>query len=73
MSLKEAAAETTGAYGLAVKAFKRQMLLGAIAEEKGNLCRVSVRLGIHRNTVNRVMRETGVTTMQVREYLRMAR
>lgn len=59
-TLKQQAALHVNVYSLAVKAFKRQLLLGAIEQAKGNLCRAAVRLGVHRSTVTRAMLEAGL-------------
>jgi transcriptional regulator of acetoin/glycerol metabolism len=57
-------------YTQLMKALKKKVLLRAVKAEGGNLCRASNRLGVHRNTVNRAMREVGLSSVQVREYLR---
>jgi DNA-binding NtrC family response regulator len=53
-----------------VKTFKRKVLLTAAKVENGNLCRAADRLGVHRNTVNRAMRQAGLRSQQVRQYLK---
>lgn len=53
----------------AVKGFKRRMLLDAIKAEDGYLSKAALRVGVHRNTMTRLMREVGLTSQQVREYL----
>jgi DNA-binding NtrC family response regulator len=64
-------ADSTGnVYITSVNAFKKRLILGAIREERGNFCKAAMRLGIHRNTVNRILREVGLTSEQVRQYLR---
>jgi DNA-binding NtrC family response regulator len=68
--MKVSAIRNGGTYLEAVRKFKRNVLLKAIKQEGGNLCRVSVRLGVHRNTVNRIMREVGFSSEQVKQYLR---
>lgn len=68
MSMKDAM--NGNVYGAAVKAFKKKLILGAIREERGNFCRAAIRLGIHRNTVNLIIREVGLTSEQVRQYLK---
>lgn len=68
--MKVSAIRNGGTYLDAVREFKRNVLLKAIKQEGGNLCRVSVRLGVHRNTVNRIMREVGFSSEQVKQYLR---
>lgn len=57
-------------YDEAVKQFKKKVVLEAIKEERGNMCRAARRLEIHRNTVTRLMQEVGLNSKQVREYLR---
>jgi DNA-binding NtrC family response regulator len=56
-------------YTVAVRAFKRQLLLGAIQSAKGNLCRAAMSLGVHRSTVTRVMREVGLSSEQVKQHV----
>jgi DNA-binding NtrC family response regulator len=53
-----------------VRAYKRQLLLNAIRDEKGNLCRAAIRLGVHRNSVNRIMREVRLSGSEVTSYLK---
>ncbi len=57
-------------YAEAVRKAKMRILLAAIREERGNLCAAAVRLGIHRNTISRAMREVGLTAQQVKQYIR---
>jgi DNA-binding NtrC family response regulator len=58
------------AYHRAVRAAKKRILMAALREEQGNLCRAAVRLGVHRNTLTRALKEVGLTIAQVRAYLR---
>ncbi len=57
-------------YGELVRAAKRKILLHAIREEGGNLSAAAISLGIHRNTMGRALRETGLSAAQVKRYLK---
>jgi DNA-binding NtrC family response regulator len=69
--IKAMRAEVDGSpYAEAVRKAKMRILLGAIREERGNLTAAGLRLGVHRNTINRVMKEIGLTAQQVKQYIR---
>ncbi len=45
----------------AVRTFKRQLLLGALADAEGNITLAAITLGIHRNVLYYNMRDCGIT------------
>lgn len=48
-------------YEEALRAFKREYLLAALAKVRGNQCKAAANLGMHRNTLRRTLTECGVT------------
>lgn len=68
--MKLQAREAGTPFANAVRDFKRKMLLQSIKAEDGNLCRAAIRLGIHRNTITRLMHETSLNQEQIREYMK---
>jgi Fis family transcriptional regulator, factor for inversion stimulation protein len=47
-------------YEMAVNQFRAYIISEAIEAEHGNLCAAARRLGIHRNTVNRAVKELNI-------------
>jgi DNA-binding NtrC family response regulator len=47
-------------YFEAVRGFKRDLLADALRAARGNQCKAAEMLGIHRNTMNRLISELGL-------------
>ncbi len=56
----------TSQYDRAVKEFKRAYLLRAIAAERGVMTREARKIGVHRNTMDRMLKELGMNSYQLR-------
>jgi DNA-binding NtrC family response regulator len=50
----------------AVKHYKYLRYLRALAAERGMATRAAERLGVHRNTINRMMRDLGMSSHELR-------
>ena len=57
-------------YADAVREFKKRYILHVLAQHKGNQCKASVELGMHRNTLSRTIEELGLDPAQIRMGLR---
>jgi DNA-binding NtrC family response regulator len=57
-------------YEHAVREFKRQYLREVLVAHKGNQCKAAEELGIHRNTLSRVMAELDLDLAEVRATLK---
>ena len=57
-------------YEDAVREFKKQYLREVLAAHRGNQCRASEELGMHRNTLSRTMAELGLSLAEVRAALK---
>ena len=57
-------------YEDAVREFKRQYLREVLAANKGNQCKAAEELGIHRNTLSRIMADLGLSLAEVRAALK---
>ena len=68
--MKNERVDTSGMLAQAVRDFKRKLVMKTMREEGGNLTRTAFRLGVHRNTMNRLMFELGLNAKQVRTWLR---
>ena len=53
-------------YNDAVRAFKRHFLLGVLADHRGNQCKAAKELGVHRNTLSRMLAELEIDAAVVR-------
>ncbi len=53
-------------YTEAVREFKKRYILQVLAQHKGNQCKASAELGMHRNTLSRTLDELGLNTAQIR-------
>lgn len=53
--------EHKGVYAEALRAAKRKILLRAVRSHGGNLSAAAIALGIHRNTIARIVREAGLS------------
>jgi hypothetical protein len=52
-----------------VRAARRAFLIDALVAAKGNQCVAADALGVHRNTLYRMMQEDGITPRMVRDLL----
>lgn len=57
-------------YDEAVREFKKQYLREVLVSHRGNQCKAAEELGIHRNTLSRVMAELGLDLAEVRAELK---
>jgi Fis family transcriptional regulator, factor for inversion stimulation protein len=53
-------------YDEAVREFKRRFLLEVLASHRGNQCRAAKELGVHRNTLSRMLAELQIDPAVVR-------
>ena len=54
----------------AVRQFKRQYLIEVLTAHRGNQCKAADELGMHRNTLSRIMTELGLEVAEVRAGLK---
>ncbi len=57
-------------YADAVREFKKQYILEALACHRGNQCKASEELGMHRNTLSRTLTELGLDSAEIRRGIR---
>ena len=57
-------------YEEAVREFKRRFILEVLASHRGNQCKAAKELGVHRNTLSRILAELEIDPTQVRSGLR---
>lgn len=57
-------------YDEAVREFKRRFILEVLAGQKGNQCKAAKELGVHRNTLSRILAELEIDPTQVRNGLK---
>lgn len=57
-------------YEEAVREFKRRFILEVLASHRGNQCKAAKELGVHRNTLSRVLSELNIDPTEVRHGLR---
>jgi DNA-binding NtrC family response regulator len=57
-------------YEDAVRDFKRQFLREVLAAHRGNQCKAADELGIHRNTLSRIMADLDLDLSEVRAGLK---
>jgi Fis family transcriptional regulator, factor for inversion stimulation protein len=57
-------------YDEAVREFKRRFLLDVLAGHRGNQCKAAKELGVHRNTLSRILAELEIDPVQVRTGMR---
>ena len=57
-------------YDEAVREFKRRFILEVLASHRGNQCKAAKELGVHRNTLSRILAELEIDPTQVRNGLR---
>lgn len=53
-------------YEEAVREFKRRFLLDVLASHRGNQCKAAKELGVHRNTLSRMLAELQIDAATVR-------
>jgi Fis family transcriptional regulator, factor for inversion stimulation protein len=57
-------------YDEAVREFKRRFVLEVLGGHRGNQCKAAKELGMHRNTLSRILAELDIDPTQVRNGLR---
>ena len=57
-------------YSESVRQFKRRYILEVLAQHKGNQCKASEELGMHRNTLSRLLAELEMDSTQIRNGIR---
>lgn len=57
-------------YDEAVREFKRRFILEVLSSHRGNQCKAATELGVHRNTLSRILAELKIDPAQVRTGLR---
>lgn len=57
-------------YSEALRQFKRRYILEVLAQHKGNQCKASEELGMHRNTLSRLLAELEMDSTQIRNGIR---
>lgn len=53
-------------YDEAVREFKRRFILEVLSSHRGNQCKAAKELGVHRNTLSRILAELKIDPGQVR-------
>ena len=57
-------------YSDAVREFKKRYILEVLSRHRGNQCKASEELGMHRNTLSRTLAELGLESAQIRKGMR---
>ena len=57
-------------YAEALRQFKRRYLLEVLAHHRGNQCKAAEELGMHRNTLSRILTELEMDSAQIRTGIR---
>jgi Fis family transcriptional regulator, factor for inversion stimulation protein len=57
-------------YDEAVREFKRRFILEILSSHRGNQCKAATELGVHRNTLSRILADLKIDPAQVRTGLR---
>ena len=57
-------------YSDAVREFKKRYILEVLSRHRGNQCKASEELGMHRNTLSRTLAELDLDTQQIRNGMR---
>ncbi len=57
-------------YNEALRQFKRRYILEILAHHKGNQCKAATELGMHRNTLSRLLAELEMDSTQIRKGIR---
>lgn len=53
-------------YAEAVREFQRRFILTVLQDQKANQCRAAAKMGMHRNTLRRVLRNLGLDIRIIR-------
>jgi Fis family transcriptional regulator, factor for inversion stimulation protein len=53
-------------YDEAVREFKRRFIVEVLAGHRGNQCKAAKELGVHRNTLSRILAELDIDPAQIR-------
>src|ERR1044071_9263174 len=54
-------------YSEAVREFKKRFIMNVLHENKGNQCKAAHQLGMHRNTLSRILSELNLDVRQFRD------
>ena len=57
-------------YADSIKQFKRRYIMEVLAQHKGNQCKAAEELGMHRNTLSRLLTELEMDSAQIRTGIR---
>ena len=57
-------------YNEAVRQFKRRYIFEILAQHKGNQCKAAEELGMHRNTLSRLLADLEMDSTQIRKGIR---
>jgi DNA-binding protein Fis len=57
-------------YDEAVREFKKRFLMEVLAHHRGNQCKAAKALGVHRNTLSRMIAELGINPAEIRTGLK---
>jgi hypothetical protein len=57
-------------YADSVRQFKKRYILEVLAHHKGNQCKAAIELGMHRNTLSRILAELDLSPAQIRKGMR---
>lgn len=60
-------------YDREMAAAQRQVVMRALRDADGNACRAAEYLGIHRNTLSRIVQQLGMNAAEVRRCIRAER
>ncbi|HEX4037444.1 MAG TPA: helix-turn-helix domain-containing protein [Acidobacteriaceae bacterium] len=53
-------------YDEAVREFKRRFIVEVLSGHRGNQCKAAKELGVHRNTLSRILTELDIDPVQIR-------
>ena len=57
-------------YADAMRQFEKRYILEVLAQHKGNQCKAATELGMHRNTLSRILAELDMDSAQIRKGMR---
>ena len=60
-------------YDRAVLQFKHEYIYAVLMRHRGNRCKAAIELGIHRNTMSRLIAQTGIEMKDIRDCVREGR
>jgi Fis family transcriptional regulator len=55
-------------YSEALRKFRHEYMRQALEEAQGNQCLAADLIGVHRNTMSRLLRDAGITRYELRAY-----